>query len=237
MSSRIGRPVLKPGIHGLPVSRTDRSESVRNFQILFLGRSVLVRGSLTDTELGTSIVSSVSILWSVHFVLLFPSVTNESFSRDQRAAWFDLSVFGPIGISSANPFPEAYFVILEFDSHHQINRHHQARCRTYPVLLKIRLRWFSDRFWFVGALHQSVKLWPEIYGFENQPEYSLDSFSSYEIPVTFESLLDSENIHHPIRFIFIQCILVHFWFYRVKGSCNEISSKCTNKWIFYHFSN
>ena len=37
-----------------------------------------------ETELGTSIVSNVSILWSVHFVLLFPSVTNESWSRDQR---------------------------------------------------------------------------------------------------------------------------------------------------------
>ena len=44
-----------------------------------------------ETELGTSIVSNVSILWSVHFVLLFPSVTNESWCRDQRTDRIDLS--------------------------------------------------------------------------------------------------------------------------------------------------
>ena len=44
-----------------------------------------------ETELGTSIVSNVSILWSVHFVLLFPSVTNESYHRDQQTDRFDLS--------------------------------------------------------------------------------------------------------------------------------------------------
>ena len=44
-----------------------------------------------ETELGTSIVSNVSILWSVHFVLLFPSVTNESYDRDQRTDWLDFS--------------------------------------------------------------------------------------------------------------------------------------------------
>ena len=52
----------------------------------------------------------------------------------------DVALIGP---QSVNPFPVAYFVILEFDSQPQINRHQQARCRTYLVLvlLKIRLRW------------------------------------------------------------------------------------------------
>ena len=99
---------------------------------------------------------------------------------------------------SVDPIPEAYFVILGFDSRRQINQHQRARCRTYPVLVlsKIRLKTIFKLILIYRPIKSSNSVSQsesKIHQFENQPEYSLDSFSSYEIPVTFESLLDSEK--------------------------------------------
>ena len=58
----------------------------------------------------------------------------------------------------------AYFVILEFDSQPQINRHQQAHCRTYLVLvlLKIRLR-LVFRLILISRRSQPINKAPDLW--------------------------------------------------------------------------